>query len=139
MSKLQYFIKGNNKIAYRYYKRSKKNLIFIHGLMSDMNGQKSVFFNNYCRKENISFLCFDFSGHGKSNGDCINFGIKDWYKNLKDFIAIVNRANLRGETSIRLSIDIANGVESELAQLLLELKESDKDKNITLDGGQFQS
>ena len=41
------------------------------------------------------------------------------YKNLKDFIAIVNRANLRGETSIRLSIDIANGVESELAQLLL--------------------
>jgi|TARA_Y100000389_G_scaffold204659_1_gene258704 hypothetical protein len=61
------------------------------------------------------------------------------YKNLKDFIAIVNRANLRGETSIRLSIDIANGVESELAQLLLELKESDKDKNITLDGGQFQS
>ena len=61
------------------------------------------------------------------------------YKNLKDFIAIVNRANLRGETSIRLSIDIANGVESKLAQLLLELKESDKDKNITLDGGQFQS
>ena len=61
------------------------------------------------------------------------------YKNLKDLIAIVNRANLRGETSIRLSIDIANGVESELAQLLLELKESDKDKNITLDGGQFQS
>tara|TARA_A200000159_G_scaffold65923_1_gene60995 strand:+ start:9259 stop:9447 length:189 start_codon:yes stop_codon:yes gene_type:complete len=61
------------------------------------------------------------------------------YKNLKDFIAIVNRANLRGETSIRLSIDIANGIESELAQLLLELKESDKDKNITLDGGQFQS
>ena len=55
MSKLQYFIKGNNKIAYRYYKRSKKNLIFIHGLMSDMNGQKSVFFNNHCRKENISF------------------------------------------------------------------------------------
>jgi hypothetical protein len=61
------------------------------------------------------------------------------YKNLKDLIAIVNRANLRGETSIRLSIDIANGIESELAQLLLELKESDKDKNITLDGGQFQS
>jgi len=65
-------------------------LIFIHGLMSDMNGQKSVFFNNHCRKENISFLCFDFSGHGKSNGDFINFGIKDWYKNLKDLINYLN-------------------------------------------------
>lgn len=94
MSKLQYFIKGNNKIAYRYYKRSKKNLIFIHGLMSDMNGKKSVFFNNHCRKENISFLCFDFSGHGKSNGDFINFGIKDWYKNLKDLINYLNLKNI---------------------------------------------
>lgn len=94
MPKLQYFIKGNNKIAYRYYKRSKKNLIFIHGLMSDMNGQKSVFFNNYCKKKNISYLCFDFCGHGKSSGEFINFGIKDWYKNLKDLISYLNLKNI---------------------------------------------
>jgi hypothetical protein len=39
VSKLNYFLKGNTKIAYRYYKRSKKNLVFIHGLLSDMNGK----------------------------------------------------------------------------------------------------
>ena len=61
------------------------------------------------------------------------------YKNLKDLIAIINRANLRSETSLRLSIEQANGLENELAQLLLELKEGNKDKDQTLDGGNFQS
>jgi len=61
------------------------------------------------------------------------------YKNLKDLIAIINRANLRSETSIRLSIEQAKGIENELAQLLLELKEGNKDKDQTLDGGKFQS
>ena len=101
MSKLQHFIKGNNKIAYRYYKRSKKNLVFIHGLMSDMNGQKSIFFNNFCRKKNFSFLCFDFSGHGKSSGDFIEFGIKDWYEDLK---SLINHLNLKNITLIGSSM-----------------------------------
>jgi len=86
VSKLNYFLKGNTKIAYRYYKRSKKSLVFIHGLLSDMNGKKSTYFNNYCRRKKISFLCFDFQGHGKSNGDFVNFGIGDWFKNLKDLL-----------------------------------------------------
>ena len=86
MSKLNYFLKGNTKIAYRYYKRSKKSLVFIHGLLSNMNGKKSTYFNNYCRRKKISFLCFDFQGHGKSNGDFVNFGIGDWFKNLKDLL-----------------------------------------------------
>jgi len=86
VSKLNYFLKGNTKIAYRYYKRSKKSLVFIHGLMSDMNGKKSSYFNNYCRRKKISFLCFDFQGHGRSNGDFVNFGVGDWFKNLKDLL-----------------------------------------------------
>ncbi len=90
VTKLNYFIKGNNKIAYRYDKRSKKNLIFIHGLMSDMNGKKSVFFNNYCKRKNISFLCFDFRGHGRSSGNFIDFGIGDWYQDLKSLISFLN-------------------------------------------------
>jgi|TARA_B100000035_G_C21024828_1_gene565710 hypothetical protein len=59
------------------------------------------------------------------------------YKKLKDFIAIINRANLRGETSIRLTIADANEIENEIARLLLELKEGNKGDNI-LDGGQFK-
>ena len=59
------------------------------------------------------------------------------YKKLKDFIAIIIRANLRGETSIRLTIADANEIENEIARLLLELKEGNKGDNI-LDGGQFK-
>ncbi len=54
--------------------------------MSDMNGKKSTYFNNYCRRKKISFLCFDLQGHGKSNGDFVNFGIGDWFTNLKDLL-----------------------------------------------------
>ncbi len=65
-------------------------MIFIHGLMSDMNGQKSVFFNKYCSKKNISYLCFDFRGHGKSSGEFTDFGIGDWYNDLKGIINFLN-------------------------------------------------
>ena len=69
-------------------------MVFIHGLMSDMNGQKSIFFNNYCRKKNFSFLCFDFRGHGRSSGDFVEFGIKDWYEDLK---SLINHLNLKNQ------------------------------------------
>ena len=90
MPRFNHFIKGNTKIAYRYNKRSKKSLIFIHGLMSDMNGKKSIFFNNYCKKMNVSFLCFDFRGHGKSSGNFTDFGIGDWFSDLKSLLEYLN-------------------------------------------------
>ena len=65
-------------------------MIFIHGLKSDMKGQKSVFLNNLCRRKDISFLCFDFRGHGKSSGDFVDFGIGDWYSDLKNLIKYLN-------------------------------------------------
>ena len=86
MSKLSFFKKDDVKISYRYYKRSKKTLVFLHGLLSDMSGKKSNFLNNYCKKSNISFLCFDFQGHGRSSGEFSNFGISDWYDDLDNII-----------------------------------------------------
>tara|TARA_Y100001935_G_C17299196_1_gene508067 strand:- start:460 stop:1089 length:630 start_codon:yes stop_codon:yes gene_type:complete len=54
--------------------------------MSDMNGQKSVFFKKYCSKHNISFLSFDFRGHGQSSGNFTDYGVGDWYKDLNNLI-----------------------------------------------------
>ena len=93
MSKLSFYKKDNVKISYRYYKRSKKTLIFLHGLLSDMSGKKSNFLNNYCKKNNISYLCFDFQGHGRSSGEFTNFGISDWYKDLDDIIEYLKIRN----------------------------------------------
>ena len=93
MSKQNFFKKGNLKISYRYYKRSKKTLIFLHGLFSDMSGKKSNFLNNYCRKNNISYLCFDFQGHGRSSGEFTNFGISDWYDDLDNIVKYLKIRN----------------------------------------------
>ena len=93
MSKLSFYKKDDVKISYRYYKRSKKTLIFLHGLLSDMDGKKSNFLNNYCKKNKISYLCFDFQGHGRSSGEFTNFGISDWYNDLDNIIKYLKIKN----------------------------------------------
>ena len=61
------------------------------------------------------------------------------YKKLKEFVSIVNRANLRKETDIRLSINDANEIVSDLNKLLLEKEEVAKNKGSTvIDGGGFR-
>ena len=47
-----------------------------------MNGKKSQFFSNMCKKYNYSFLTLDFRGHGKSSGKFTDYGIGDWYDDL---------------------------------------------------------
>ena len=44
------------------------------------------------------------------------------YDKLKQFIATVNRSNMKGETSIRLSIQEANEIHHDITKLLLELE-----------------
>ena len=58
--------------------------------MSDMNGKKSQFFSNVCAKNNYSFLTFDFRGHGKSSGNFTDFGIGDWFSDLKSLLKYLN-------------------------------------------------
>lgn len=60
------------------------------------------------------------------------------YKNIKNFLAIVNRASLKGEKQVRMTIDDATKLHTEISLLLLELKEREQPVRITtLDGGKF--
>ena len=74
------------KISYNYIKRSKKTVIFLHGLLSDKKGKKSQYLANYCKKKNYSFLRFDFRGHGMSSGNFTDYGVGDWYDDLCNVI-----------------------------------------------------
>ena len=87
-------INSEYKIAYKFFKRRKKTVIFLHGLLSDMNGAKSKYFSNFCKKNNYSFLCFDFRGHGKSSGCFTNYGVSDWYNDLLKLIKFLNIQNI---------------------------------------------
>ena len=60
------------------------------------------------------------------------------YKSLKNLLAIIKRANLKGDNSIRLSIVEANEIQNEIAVLLLDIKKKDSLESTTLDGGSFK-
>lgn len=82
------------KISYKYFKRSKKTVIFLHGLLSDKKGSKSQYLANFCRKKNYSFLCFDFRGHGMSSGNFTDYGVGDWYEDLCNVIRSLKINNI---------------------------------------------
>ena len=60
------------------------------------------------------------------------------YKNLKDFLAAIKRANLRGDHKVTLPMDEAVNIQNDIALLLLlELKKRNTNVGTTLDGGGF--
>ena len=60
------------------------------------------------------------------------------YKKLKDFLAIVKRANLRGEHKVTLPIKEAVDIQNDIALLLLELKNIETTESKIFDGGAFE-
>ena len=78
--------KQNHKIAYKSLKGKGLGIIFIHGLNSDMNGNKALTVERYARKNKLNFIRFDCRGHGKSEGKFEEFTMSDWRKDLLDII-----------------------------------------------------
>jgi len=70
MNKFKY-LKLSKSIKIRYFTNYyKKNLyvVFLHGFMSDLEGDKPKNLVKYCKKKKIGFLGLEYSGHGKSSG-----------------------------------------------------------------------
>jgi len=60
-------------------------------------------------------------------------------KPIQDFIALVQRSNLKKDKDIRLSIDEANKLNAAIGLLLLELKDCQTPKGPRIiDGGRFK-
>ncbi len=81
-----YHTSNNSFIAYNNNKSNKKNMpsvIFLHGLMSNMNGEKALFLENYCKKFNYNFIRFDNFGHGESSGKFLDQTIGLWLTGLE--------------------------------------------------------
>ena len=53
-------------------------IVFLHGFMSDLEGKKPNAFLKFAKKNKISFLALEYSGHGKSSGKFINGNITKW-------------------------------------------------------------
>ena len=60
------------------------------------------------------------------------------YETIRNFLAIVNRGVQRKDKQVKLSIEDAVKMQTEISMLLLELKNSTKaETNNTYDGGKF--
>ena len=89
---MPYFInKLKQRIAYKTVKGRGLGIIFIHGLNSDMNGEKALTVEKYARKHKLNFVRFDCRGHGNSDGKFEDFTISDWKKDLVNVIDNLTR------------------------------------------------
>ena len=72
---------GNNFIAYNKHIGNKKEapcIIFLHGFMSDMNGEKALALEKYAIRKGYGFIRFDNFGCGTSSGKFIDQTISSW-------------------------------------------------------------
>ena len=73
----------SNTKKIRYISKIFKNssfIVFLHGFMSDLEGKKPNAFLKFAKKNKISFLALEYSGHGKSSGKFVNGNISKWSK-----------------------------------------------------------
>ena len=88
MSKFKY-LKITNLKKIRYLSNNVQNslyIIFLHGFMSDIEGDKPISIFNYAKKNKLGFLALEYSGHGKSTGKFTNGNISKWSKDVKVLI-----------------------------------------------------
>jgi esterase/lipase len=95
MNKFKYLKISNNK-KIRYLSNRSQNaiyIVFLHGFMSDIEGEKSKAIFKYTKKNKIGFLAMEYSGHGKSSGKFINGNIGKWSKEVKITIDRIVKKN----------------------------------------------
>ena len=84
----KYFLTSNKrKIKYLFLnKKSQITVVFFHGFMSDMVGDKPNTIQKFCTKKKIGFLKFEYSGHGKSSEKITDGNISKWTNDAKQLI-----------------------------------------------------
>lgn len=82
---------NSKNIAYKNnfskVKNVSRTIVFLCGYMSDMDGTKSLFLEEFCTVNNLGYVALDYSGHGKSSGDFFDGSISEW---TKESIAVIN-------------------------------------------------
>ncbi|KAM8977277.1 palmitoyl-protein thioesterase ABHD10, mitochondrial [Pelodytes ibericus] len=70
------------KLAYVKLKGKNPGVIFLPGYASDMNAQKALALEDFCKSLGHSFIRFDYIGCGSSEGDIKDGTIGKWKKDV---------------------------------------------------------
>ena len=80
-------ISKNKKIRYLSNNSSSNlHIVFLHGFMSNIEGEKPKTIFKYTKKNKLGFLAFECSGHGKSSGKFTKGNISKWSKEVETII-----------------------------------------------------
>ncbi|MBD1170109.1 alpha/beta hydrolase [Pelagibacterales bacterium SAG-MED02] len=88
MASFRYYnITKTKKIRYisNIYKNS-LCIVFLHGFMSDLEGEKPRALLNFAKKNKVSFLALEYSGHGKSSEKFTEGNISKWSEQTSKLI-----------------------------------------------------
>ena len=79
---------NGRKIAYHQILGDKKRatVLFAAVICRAWDGTKALFFQEFCKNNDLSYIRFDYSGHGASSGDFIEGTIGAW---LEDTMGII--------------------------------------------------
>ena len=93
--KQNFFLTNNNqKIHYKFINnKSQTTIIFLHGLMSNIQSKKAKYLKNFSNKNKVNLLLFEYSGHGSSSGQFIDFSIKNWVEDSRLIIKRLIKKN----------------------------------------------
>ena len=90
------FLKISSYKKIRYLSNKYKKIpyvVFLHGFMSDLEGDKPKKILKYCNKKKIGFLAVEYSGHGKSSGKFTHGNISKWTNEVKISIKKIVKKN----------------------------------------------
>jgi len=95
MNNFKYLKISNNKKIRYLSNNSSSNLhiIFLHGFMSNIEGEKPKVILKYTKKNKLGFLALEYSGHGRSTGKFTKGNISKWSKEVETIIKKIIKKN----------------------------------------------
>lgn len=79
------------RLAYHRTKGHGPGIVFLGGLLSDMDGTKALYLESRAQAQGRAFLRFDYSGHGQSSGTFAEGCIGDWAEDAADAVAALTQ------------------------------------------------
>lgn len=75
-------IEAGYTLAYNTVRGTSPGVLFLGGLMSDMEGTKALALESWCKEQGRAFLRFDYFGHGQSDGAFSDGRIGMWHTDV---------------------------------------------------------
>jgi pimeloyl-ACP methyl ester carboxylesterase len=92
-------------------------VVFLGGFRSDMTGTKATYLEAQCRARNQPFVRFDYSGHGRSEGDFETLTLSRWKEDAYAVIthltkgkAILAGSSMGGWLALLLTLEMPEKV-----------------------------